>query len=138
MYNIYLSLHCAVHHCGKSRQELRTKTKADLEGMLLTGFLLLTCSATFFYTYLPKWPAPFHINEHSRKCPKDIPTSQSEGGNWSVGIPSFQVGSCQVETNHEDLKCLIPTRALVQLCKSVEHYFSKVQTCVATTEPIIK
>lgn len=77
---------------GKSRQGLKAGPEAETAGCLsllpyTTQDHLLRSGSAHRELF------PSHINHWSRKCPKDLPTSQSDGDIFSFEVPSLPGGS---------------------------------------------
>lgn len=83
---------------NQTREEPRSKSWCrGHEGMLLTGFLPMTCSSCFLIAPIttsprvvcPQWSGPFYINEKSREWTTDLPIGQSGGDIFWMEVPSF-------------------------------------------------
>ena len=100
--------------------------------MLFTGFLLLSCSTTF-YTYLPKdCPAHSELDPSTSTTNQEsaLHTCQSDGGYYSVGSPSFQV--C-LGSYHNDKHQDKPEMA----CYNTKPLLSPTQLLTLYQDPII-
>lgn len=84
----------------ESEKELKQEPRGELKQRPwenpVTSLLSLSAQiATFYYPgppaqrrHHPQWAGPFHINKQSRKYPMDKLIGQSDGGDFSVEVPS--------------------------------------------------
>lgn len=93
--------------------------------MLLTGFLLLTFSATFFILIFLSGLGPSTSMSNQENASETYPQAYLKEAIGQLGFHLFRQVPVKLRQTTTDLKCLVPNTSPVQLCKSVEALLSQ-------------
>lgn len=123
-FQVHINLHLQVivHQWEKSRQVFKQKWTIAYRGVLLSGLLLDSWSASFLIQPRPtfagmeptQWATLPHINDESRQSPRVMPTGQCDKS--SIEVPASQVNKgyikvttrTQMDKGHHGLHSLKP------------------------------